>query len=134
MVVIKLLILAFLISISNEGSCAITTLTKKYTDCRDKKPTDDRNNVCCYLKAKGSTGDIERCVEVRRIDIDEKDAFKKTEDSIKAGTYDYWLLDNYTGFEEYDGSLTMSEIESLRCNNSQFLQFLGLFAILFILY
>ena len=134
MVVIKLLILAFLISISNEGSCAITTLSKKYTDCRDKKPTDDRNNVCCYLKAKGSTGDIERCVEVRRIDIDEKDAFKKTEDSIKAGTYDYWLLDNYTGFEEYNGSLTMSEIESLRCNNSQFLQFLGLFAILFILY
>ena len=134
MVVIKLLILAFLISISNEGSCAITTLSKKYTDCRDKKPTDETNNVCCYFKAKGSSGDIERCVELRRVDIDGKDKFKATQDSIKSGTYDYWLMGNYTGFEEYDGSLTISDIDSIRCNNSQFLKFLGLFAILFILY
>ena len=64
----------------------------------------------------------------------EKINLKATKDSIKSGTYDYWLMDNYTGFEEYDGSLTISDIDSIRCNNSQFLKFLGLFAILFILY
>ena len=54
MVVIKLLLFALLISISNEGSCGITTKATKYTHCRDKKPYDERNNVCCYLK--GTSG------------------------------------------------------------------------------
>ena len=127
---IKILILALLISISNEGSCSITTIVEKYTDCRDKKPHDERNNVCCYLKGTSSNGEIKRCVELRRVDIDGKDTFKKTKESIKSGTYDYWLLSNYTGFEEYNGNMTISEIDSIRCNDAPILKLFGSFAIL----
>ena len=130
MVFIKFVMLALLISISNEGSCAITTIVEKYTDCRDKKPQDERNNVCCFLKGTSSNGEIKRCVEVRRVDIDGKDTFKKTKESMKNGDYDYWLMKNYTGFEEYNGSMTISDIDSIRCNNSPMLKFSGLFAIL----
>ena len=133
MVVIKLLVFAFLISVSNEGSCAITTKATKYTHCRDKKPTDERNNVCCYLKGTSNQGEVQRCVELRRVDI-KGDKFKTTKDQIKAGTYDYWLLSNYTGFEEYNKSMTISNIDSIRCSNSKFLKYIGLFAILFIFY
>ena len=131
MVSLKLILLfAFLISVTNEGSCAITSKVSKYTDCRDKKPTDDRNNVCCYLKS----GDFKRCVELRRVDI-KGDKFKSVKDSIKAGTYDYWLMDNYTGFEEYKTkSISISKIDSLRCSNSQYLEFFGIFAILFFIF
>lgn len=124
--------LSFLISVSYEGSCAITTRAEKYTKCRDKAPTDERNNVCCFLKTKDK---FTRCVEIRKIDI-EKDNFKNTKEAIKAGTYDYWLMDNYTGFEEYKTkNITIGEIDSLRCSNqSKFLKFFGLFAFLFILY
>ena len=143
MVVIKLLLFALLISISNEGSCGITTKATKYTHCRDKKPYDERNNVCCYLKGTSNNGTIERCVEIRREDID-GDNFKKTKDAIKAGTYDKWLPNctdyskhinctNYTDFLDYDG-MTISKIDSIRCNNSQFLKYIGLLAILFIFY
>ena len=133
MVVIKLLLFALLISISNEWSCAITTKATKYTHCRDKKPYEERFNVCCYLKGTSNKGEVQRCVEIRRIDID-GDNFKKTKDAIKAGTYDYWLMENYTGFEDYNGSMTISNIDSIRCNNSQFLKYIGLLAILFIFY
>ena len=131
---IKIVILALLISISNEGSCSTTTIVEKYTDCRDKKPHDERNNVCCYLKGTSSNGEIKRCVELRRVDIDGKDTFKKTKESIKSGAYDYWLLSNYTGFEEYRGNMTISEIDSLRCNDAPILKLFGSFAILLLLF
>ena len=125
-----ILISAFLISVTNEGSCAITSKVSKYTDCRDKRPTDERNNVCCYLKS----GDFKRCVEMRRLDI-KSDRFKQVKDSIKAGTYDYWLMDNYTGFDEYKTkSVSISKIDSLRCSNSQYLKYFGIFAILFFIF
>ena len=132
MVFIKFLILALLISISYEGSCSITTIVEKYTDCRDKKPYDERNNVCCYLKGTSSNGEIKRCVELRRVDID-GDKFKETKESIRSGAYDYWLFSNYTGFEEYNGNMTISEIDSLRCNDAPILKLFGLFAILLLL-
>ena len=133
MIPIKLFLLsAFLISISNEGPCAITTRSEKYTKCRDKAPTDERNNVCCYLKAQSSSGEIKHCVEMRRLDI-KKDRFKTVKDQIKAGTYDYWLMDNYTGFEEYKAGMTFSKLDSIRCSNSYFLKNFKLYAILFIL-
>ena len=122
---------SYLISLSNEGSCAITDRAEKYTKCRDKAPTDTRNNVCCFLKANG--GDLKKCVELRRIDI-EGDRFKEVKDQIKAGTYDYWLMDNYTGFENYKTkNVSINKIDSLRCNSSQFLKYFGFFSILFIL-
>ena len=125
-----ILVFAFLISFTNEGSCAITSKVSKYTSCRDKKPTDERNNVCCYLKS----GDFKRCVELRRVDI-KGDKFKQVKDSIKAGTYDYWLMDNYTGFDEYKTqSISISSIDSLRCSNSQYLKYFGIFAILFFIF
>ena len=134
MVVIKLLLFALLISISNEGSCDITTKATKYTHCRDKKPTDERNNVCCYLKATSNFGEIQRCVEIRREDID-GDNFKKTKEKIKAGTFIFSRDENnYTDFKDYNGSMTISKIDSIRCNNSQFLKYIGLLAILFIFY
>ncbi len=133
MVIIKVLLFAFLISITNEFTCSITTMVNKYVDCRDKRPEDDRNNCCCFLHGTSSMGDIKRCVEVRRVDIKGK-KFKATKAEIEKGTYDYWLMDNYTGFDEYNGSLTFSKIDSLRCNSSQMLKFFGLFAILFLLY
>ena len=132
MIAIKLFFFfSFLISLSNEGPCEITTRAEKYTKCRDKAPTDSRNNVCCHLKANG--GDLKRCVELRKIDI-KGDRFKEVKNEIKAGTYAYWLMDNYTGFEEYKNkSISISKIDSLRCNNSQILKYFGFFAILFIL-
>ena len=99
MIAIKLFFFfSYLISISNEGSCSITTRAEKYTKCRDKAPTDSRNNVCCFLKANG--GGLKKCVELRRTDI-KGDRFKEVKNQIKAGLYDYWLMPNYTGFEEY---------------------------------
>ena len=133
MIAIKLFFFfSYLISISNEGSCAITTRAEKYTKCRDKAPTDSRNNVCCHLKANG--GDLKRCVELRKIDI-KGDRFKEVKNLIKSGSYDYWLMPNYTGFEEYKDNNTkiINKIDSLRCNNSPFLKYFGSFAILFIL-
>ena len=132
MVYILLIFFSFLISISEEGTCAITTRADKYVKCRDKDPADNRNNVCCFLKA--NDGKFTRCVELRAVDID-GDKFDKTKDSIMKGTYDYWLMDNYTGFEEYkDQSMKISKIDSLRCSNSQFLRYFGLLALLFIFY
>ena len=130
MIAIKLFFFfSYLISISNEGPCAITSRAEKYTKCRDKAPTDSRNNVCCFLKA----GDLKKCVELRRSDI-KGDKFKEVKNQIKAGTYDYWLMPNYTGFEEYGNkSGLINKIDSLRCNNSTFLKYFGLFAILLIL-
>ena len=52
----------------------------------------------------------------------------------KAGKYDYWIMDNYTGFEAYKENMTINKIESLRCNNFQYLKYFGFLAILFILY
>ena len=130
MIAIKLFFFfSYLISISNEGPCAITSRAEKYTKCRDKAPTDSRNNVCCFLKA----GDLKKCVELRRSDI-KGDKFKEVKNQIKAGSYDYWLMPNYTGFEEYGNkSGLINKIDSLRCNNSPFLKYFGLFAILLIL-
>ena len=130
MIAIKLFFFfSYLISISNEGPCAITSRAEKYTKCRDKAPTDSRNNVCCFLKA----GDLKKCVELRSSDI-KGDKFKEVKNQIKAGTYDYWLMPNYTGFEEYGNkSGLINKIDSLRCNNSPFLKYFGLFAILLIL-
>ena len=129
MIAIKLFFFfSYLISISNEGPCAITSHAEKYTKCRDKAPTDSRNNVCCFLKA----GDLKKCVELRRSDI-KGDKFKEVKNQIKAGSYDYWLMPNYTGFEEYRNNTKLQKIDSLRCNNSPFLKYFGLFAILLIL-
>lgn len=123
---------SFLISVSKEGTCAITDIADKYTKCRDKRPTDDRNNVCCFLKANG--GSLKRCVELRRVDI-KGDKFKTTKDSIRAGTYDYWLMSNYTGFEDYkEKKVSISKIDSLRCSNSQYLKYFGIFIILLIIF
>ena len=125
------IIFAYFVFISYEGPCAITTLAEKYTQCRDKSPTDSRNNVCCFLKDERKI--YQRCVEMRRSDIDGKDKFKEVKKSIVAGTYDYWLMENYTGFEQYKNNTTFV-IDSLRCNNSQYLKYFGIFAILLILF
>ena len=133
MVALKLFFFfSFLISISYEGTCAITTRADKYIKCRDKAPTDSNNNVCCFLKTKS---DFKRCVELRKVDID-GDKFKETKEAIKKGTYDYWLMDNYTGFDEYKNKeITIGDISSLRCSNSsKFLKYFGLFAIFFIFF
>ena len=126
------LILSMIITLSIEGPCSITTKVEEYTDCRDKRPSDPRNQVCCYLEA--NDGSFKRCVEVRKLDIEESDDFDKLEDNIKKGTYDLWLFDNYTGFDEYKNkNITINEIDSLRCNNSQFLYF-GLLILFLIFY
>ena len=120
-----------ILSLSFEGPCSITTRAEKYTSCRDKKPSDQRNHVCCYLEANNEK--FKRCVEVRKVDIDGSDKFDKLENEIKRGTYDFWLAGNYTGFEEYrNGSVKISKIDSLRCNNANILFFgkIALFAIL----
>ena len=132
MVPIKLFFFfGFLISISNEGSCAITTRADKYLKCRDKDPYDPINHVCCFLKTKS----FSRCVEIRRIDIDGKKKFDETKDKIKAGVYDYFLMENYTGFEEYNQTnFTLGDIDSLRCNKSKFLKTFSYFAIFFIFF
>jgi excinuclease UvrABC helicase subunit UvrB len=100
---------------------------------RDKKPGDTRNHVCCYLEA--SNEQIKRCVEVRKLDLEDHDAFDKLRDSIKAGTYELWLnASNYTGFEEYtNGSFKINSIDSLRCNEAKILK-LGKLIILAILF
>ena len=132
MVAIKLFFFfAFLvsISISNEGGpCSITTRAEKYLKCRDKEPSDPINEVCCFLKTKT----LKRCVEMRRVDIEGKDNFKKTKEAIIAGNYDFW---NNTRFPEYrDGIISINEIDSLRCNNSKFLKSFAYFAIFFIFF
>ena len=132
MISIKLFFLfCYLISISFEGPCGITTRADKYTKCRDKSPGNPMNSVCCFLKA--NDGNLKKSVELRKSDI-KGDKFKEVKNLIKAGTYDYWLMGNYSGFEEYkDGNVTISKIDSLRCNNSKFLKYFGFFSVMFIL-
>ena len=111
-----------MISLSLEGPCSITTRADKYTKCRDKRPSDPRNHVCCYLEANNEA--VQRCVEVRKTELESSDNFDKLEDQIKAGTYDFWLMENYTGFEEYrNGSIKINDIDSLRCNEGKILSF-----------
>ena len=56
---------------------------------------------------------------MRKTDIDSKDNFDKLESSIKQGTYDFWIAENYTGFEEYkNGEIKINDIDSLRCSKS----------------
>ena len=125
------LLFACLISISYEGPCSITTKVEKYINCRDKNPSDMRQGVCCYLETGNG---FKICVEMPRYDIEGKDKFKQTKEQIKKGEYQYWLADNYTGFEQYKThNITINEIESLRCNNSNYLKYLGLLAIFLIL-
>ena len=126
------LIFSVMISLSLEGPCAITTKVDEYTDCRDKQPFDSRNYVCCYLEA--NDGRLKKCVEVRKTDIEESEDFDKLENSIKNGSYEVWMWDNYTGFEEYKtGNVTIREIDSLRCNHSHYL-YLGFLILLFTLF
>ena len=128
-----LFLFSLLISISLEqhsGPCAISK-AEKYTNCRDKKPGDTRNSVCCYLEADDEK--IKRCVEVQKIYLEDKDSFKKLQEEIKGRKYQFWLADNYTGFEEYKNSnFTIREIDSLRCNQANHLN-LGKFLMLAIL-
>ena len=131
-----LLIFSLLLTLSFEqhsGPCAITSKAEKYTDCIDKKPGDTRNHVCCYLEA--NNGNVKHCVEVRKKDLESKSDFDKLWDTIKAGNYELWKnASNYTGFEQYtDGSLTISDIDSLRCNEGKILNF-GKFILLAILF
>ena len=131
-----LLIFSLLLTLSFEqhsGPCAITTKVEEYVDCRDKKPGDTRNHVCCYLEANNEQ--VKRCVEVRIVDLESSDDFDKLWDTIKAGNYELWKnATNYTGFEEYtNGSLTIREIDSLRCNEGKNLNF-GKFILLAILF
>ena len=131
-----LLIFSLLLTLSFEqhsGPCAITTKVEEYVDCRDKKPGDTRNHVCCYLEANDEQ--VKRCVEVRKVDLESSDDFDKLWDTIKAGNYELWKnATNYTGFEEYtNGSLTIREIDSLRCNEGKNLNF-GKFILLAILF
>ena len=129
-----LFLFSLLISISLEqhsGPCAISSKAEKYTNCRDKKPGDTRNSVCCYLEADDEK--IKRCVEVQKIYLEDKDSFKKLQEEIKGRKYQFWLADNYTGFEEYKNSnFTIREIDSLRCNQANHLN-LGKFLMLAIL-
>ena len=128
-----LFLFSLLISISLEqhsGPCAISK-AEKYTNCRDKKPGDTRNSVCCYLEADDEK--IKRCVEVQKKYLEDKDSFKKLQEEIKGRKYQFWLADNYTGFEEYKNSnFTIREIDSLRCNQANHLN-LGKFLMLAIL-
>ena len=123
---------SLIISLSLEGPCSITTRADKYTKCRDKKPSDTRNHVCCYLEANKEQ--VKRCVEVRKTELESGDKFDKLRDDIKAGTYSFWLASNYTGFDEYrEGTIKINDIDSLRCSEGYFLN-LGkfiLFAMLF---
>ena len=120
-----LFLFSLLISISLEqdyhsGPCAITSRAEKYTHCRDKKPGDTRNSVCCYLEADNEK--IQRCVEVQKKYLEDKDKFENLQNEIKGGKYEFWLKDNYTGFEEYkNGNFTIKEIDSLRCNKANHL-------------
>ena len=119
-----LLVLSVIISLSLEGPCSITTKVEEYTDCRDKRPTDPRTEICCYLELENG---FQRCVEIKRDDIED---FDKLEDTIKKGEYELWLNENYTGFDEYrTKNITIGEIESLRCNYSQYL-YLGFLLLL----
>ena len=130
-----LFLFSLLISISLEqhsGPCAISSKAEKYTNCRDKKPGDTRNSVCCYLEADDEK--IKRCVEVQKKYLEDKDSFKKLQEEIKGRKYQFWLADNYTGFEEYKNkSVKITEIESLRCNEGDILSF-GKFVLLAILF
>ena len=127
-----LILFSLIISLSIEGPCSITIRADKYTKCRDKKPSDTRNHVCCYLEANNEA--VQRCVEVRKTELESSDKFDKLEEQIKAGTYDFWLMENYTGFEEYrNGSIKINDIDSLRCNEGNILSF-GKFMILAILF
>ena len=127
-----LILFSLIITLSIEGPCSITTRADKYTKCRDKKPSDTRNHVCCYLEANNEA--VQRCVEVRKTELETSDKFDKLEEQIKAGTYDFWLMENYTGFEEYrNGSIKINDIDSLRCNEGNILSF-GKFMILAILF
>ena len=129
-----LFLFSLLISMSlqqHSGPCAITSKAEKYTHCRDKKPGDTRNSVCCYLEADDEK--IRRCVEVQKTYLEDKDKFEKLQDEIKGRKYEFWLADNYTGFEEYKNSnFTIKEIDSLRCNKANHLN-LGKFLMLAIL-
>ena len=126
------ILFSLIISLSLEGPCSITTRADKYTKCRDKKPSDTRNHVCCYLKANNEA--IQRCVEVRKTELESSDNFDKLEEQIKNGSYDFWLMDNYTGFEEYKNkSVKITEIDSLRRNEGDILSF-GKFVLLAILF
>ena len=130
-----LFLFSLLISLSLEqhsGPCAITSKTEKYIHCRDKKPGDTRNSACCYLEANNEQ--IKRCVEVPKKYLEDKDKFKNLENEIKKGNFSFWTDDNYTGFEEYkNGSIKINEIDSLRCNQDNFLN-LGRFLMLAILF
>ena len=70
---------------------------------------------------------------MRRVDI-KSSRFKEVKNQIKAGTYDYWLMENYTGFEEYKAGMTFSDLDTIRCSNSHFLKIFKLLTLLFIFY
>ena len=66
--------------------------------------------------------------------IEESEDFDKLENSIKNGSYEVWMWDNYTGFDEYKtGNVTIRDIDSLRCNHSHYL-YLGFLILLFTLF
>ena len=118
---------AFLVIFTFEGPCFITRDVDKYKDCRDKEPTDKKNEYCCYLKAKISGKEEKHCVELSKGDVDD-DKFEKTKETIEKGTYTNWTKAS----KYYDWYQKIDKIETFRCKDAKYIKFFGIMSLIFI--
>ena len=124
------IISAFLVIFTFEGPCFITRGVEKYKDCRDKEPTDKKNEYCCYLKAKISGGsEVKQCVELSKGAVDD-DKFENTKEAIKKGDYGNWTKADVIKY--YDWYDKIDKIETFRCKDAKYIKFFGIMSLIFI--
>ena len=122
---------SFLIDLSSEGPCFITTKVTKYKSCRDKDPSDTKNQYCCYLVYKSGGNENKKCVELNKTDVDDG-KFKDTKDKIKAKTLEDWKSDSVKDFYDWYDKDEISEVKTLRCKDGKYIKFFGAFSLILI--
>ena len=96
------------------GECGkIGYTAKNYESCSGKKPVDESNYYCCFLKS----GKKQECVEILKKDIDD-DAVKVTILEIEKGIYEPWNNNNGYNLNKIYGKLS-----ELQCDKSFVIQF-----------
>ena len=127
------IISAFLVIFTFEGPCFITGDVDKYKDCRDKEPTDKKNEYCCYLKAKISGKEEKYCVELSKGDVDD-DKFEKTKETIEKRQYTNWTKDDVKSYYYWynEDGVTIDKIETFRCKDAKYIKFFGIMSLIFI--
>ena len=102
---------------SNYGECSKTEPVYSFNDCKGKKPFDESNDMCCFMKFKYNDRILQGCYEFRKIDII-NNAVEDTIIKVQESKYEPW---DDKGEDGLNGNLPGNTIISLKCDECNLL-------------